>query len=142
MANQLNQPLCVIMLQAQMALKTLNQLIPEDQTVKDQTKLIISQAERAGRIVSRIKHLSSPKSGRSEIFDIGETIRRSAQIMKPKIIERGLKVQLTLSETPPVKAAAVQIELVIMKLVENAVDAIEQSENREKNITVSTKTLL
>ncbi len=59
-----------------------------------------------------------------EPTDLGELLRRVCDVARPKLDALGVRLDLETSAVPPVMADAVQLELALLNLVSNSLDAM------------------
>jgi len=102
---------------------------------------IEDQARRCRKIVQSLLDFARKSgSGRSECSP-NELASRIRDLMSHSLRMRGISMRLDLAtpEPPRVKAAANELEQVLVNLVSNAADAIDTSEVKEPCVTLQTR---
>ncbi|MCU7959138.1 MAG: PAS domain S-box protein [gamma proteobacterium symbiont of Bathyaustriella thionipta] len=137
-AHELNQPLAAIVNFANGCVRR----IDNGAAVADIQPALVQisrQAERAGKIIKRMRGLVSRQVGQREVADINALIREVLSFIEFDIHKASIMLDLQLSENPLwVKVDLVQIEQVLMNLIKNALDAIEETDPQERVIEVQT----
>jgi two-component system NtrC family sensor kinase len=59
-----------------------------------------------------------------ERTDVGELLRRVSDVARPKLDAQGVRLDLRVAQAPPVMADEVQLELALLNLVTNSLDAM------------------
>jgi PAS domain S-box-containing protein len=96
-----------------------------------------AQAERAGQIIQRIRDMVAKREPTRTALDVNAVIRELAHLVEMDAAKKGVRVVLDLApRLPPVRADRVMIEQVILNLVKNAVEAMEQSDPEQRQVTV------
>lgn len=135
--HELNQPLLIITLNAQMAIKLLEQ--DQGDQVVESLSTIIEQVNRASKIISHLKIFGRKSDSASmETADINQIVKESFILFNEQLRLQGTQVHWKLAENLPLFACnRIQVEQVITNLLTNARDALEESS--EKIITVRTR---
>jgi signal transduction histidine kinase len=93
--------------------------------------------EQIGKVTAIVRtlldHARRPTS--REATDIAQLIRRVCDVARPKLDAVNVRLEVNLSEVPPVMADAVQLELALLNLVSNSLDAMP--DGGEMAITVT-----
>lgn len=92
-----------------------------------------AQAERAGRIIQRIRELVRKREPSFVRCNLNEIIERVTALIELDAEKNSIKLVPDLSAAvPPVKADAVMMEQVILNLVKNGIEALQETavENR------------
>jgi two-component system sensor histidine kinase HupT/HoxJ len=84
----------------------------------------IEGAERTRDIVAGLKRFSAVDNTASEVFDLGEVIRRATHWVEKASATR-LDTSFDLPDSAPVRGSPGQLQQVAMNLVQNAIDAAE-----------------
>lgn len=133
-AHELNNPLAGILGYAQLVSRC--ELDPSTQRMID---VILSQAERAGKIVQNFLSLAAKTEPRRVAFDVNDSIRNVIQLRAyPESVDN-IAITTELSEDLPYAwGDPHQVEQVILNLVVNAEDAISDVNRRSGTIHVRT----
>lgn len=135
--HELNQPLLIITLNAQMASKLLEQ--DQGAEVAESLSAIIEQVNRASKIINHLKIFGrKSESASMEAADINQIIKDSYLLFTEQFRLLGIQVQCELAADLPLFACnRIQVEQVLTNLLANARDALVES--AEKVITVQTR---
>ena len=139
-AHEFNNPLTVILSNAQILItfSEQNKLPPE--LLKKQLGAILHQAERMRILVDRMREFSRAESnGLQEIkSDLGSIIDKSLILLKMQIDQLSIQIELDIQkDIPPFLCDPIRIETLIQNLVSNACDALaENSHTMDKKISI------
>ncbi|MBC2769378.1 PAS domain-containing sensor histidine kinase [Pusillimonas minor] len=138
LAHELNQPLTAIANYNMAAVAMIKAGKASPETLLDALEKGARQAERAGKIISRIREFvkrSEPRRQRVSVNRILDNAISFAEIDARKrqvVIEKHLPDDL-----PDVLADPILIEQVLLNLLKNGVEAMEHSEYRTLHVVVS-----
>jgi PAS domain S-box-containing protein len=139
LAHELNQPLCAIQSRADLCLRALDGGSENDDKVKENLQTIEGQAERAGNVIRRIKAFVKKREPNRSTVNISSLVRETLAFVDSEIHNNNVNVSLELSEQiPMVLADKVQIEQVLLNLIRNAVEAMAETEEEKRNLTIQT----
>ena len=94
-----------------------------DSRVTRRLEIVQEQIAKVTSIVrTMLDHARRPAP--KEPTDLGELVRRVCEVAKPKLDALGVRLQLSVAPMPPVMADAVQLELALLNLVSNSLDAM------------------
>ncbi len=124
-AHEVNQPLSVISSQAQLCRDALREGRSDTGQLTEWVKTIISNADRAAKIVHRIRNYSRQQKRDFSPVDVNLAIVETIDILKSSIDSRSVTVNVRIDEPLP-KAYGDHIELqqVLINLVQNALEAM------------------
>jgi PAS domain S-box-containing protein len=138
LAHELNQPLTAISNYSMGAVALIKSGNAPPEVLLEALGKAASQAERAGKIISRIREFvkrSEPRRQRVAITRILENAISFADIDARK---RQVDIEKHLPETlPDVMADPILIEQVLLNLLKNGVEAMEQSEYRTLHVVIT-----
>lgn len=138
-AHQLNQPLAAIANYAQACDRLLARADADHEEVRGALKEITGQALRAGDIIRRLRELARHPDGRLEPTDVNVLVRDLTDLVLTDTGRHDLQYQLELGEgLPRVHVHRAQIQRVVLELVHNAVEALADSPDQPRKITVRT----
>lgn len=133
-AHELNNPLAGILGYAQLAARS-----DLDAPTRRMVDVILTQSERAGRIVQNFLSLASKSEPRRIAFRLNDVVRNVVQLREYEVSVDDITVRLDLSEDLPAGTGdPSQIEQVLLNLVVNAEDAITQVQGRSGIIQIRT----
>jgi len=133
-AHELNNPLAGILGYAQLVSRC-----ELDPSTRRMTDVILTQAERAGKIVQNFLSLAAKTEPKRIAFDLNDTIRNVIQLREYQESVDNIVVTADLSEDLPYAwGDPHQMEQVFLNLVVNAEDAIADNHRRPGAIQVRT----
>jgi PAS domain S-box-containing protein len=138
LAHELNQPLTAISNYNMGAVAMLRSGNANPEALLEALEKAAKQAERAGKIISRIREFvkrSEPRRQRVSLMRIIENAVGFADIDARK---RQIDIELHLPDPlPDVMADAILIEQVLLNLLKNGVEAMETSEYRTLHVIIT-----
>jgi signal transduction histidine kinase len=138
LAHELNQPLCAIVNNARAAQRQHRNGAPKE-IVSDTLSDIVSDAKRAGAIITRLRDFLRKGQVRREAFDINQAVTAFVAMLKDIDPIRSACIATELEPGLPLMVGdKVQIEQVILNLIRNAMEAMEDVPEPEREITIST----
>ncbi|WP_170157266.1 ATP-binding protein [Roseimicrobium gellanilyticum] len=142
LAHELNQPLGIILSNAQAARHVLacDQPEPEEMCeLREMIADIISEDRRAGDVIARMRTLLRRGEVSLQPLDVHQQLQEVVQLTRSDLIGRGVKVDFQLAEdVPPVMSDRVQFQQVLLNLITNAADAMVANPPGERSITLTT----
>ena len=139
LAHELNQPLAIILTNAQAAQRLLVQEPPDVAETRDILTDIVSEDERAGEIIRRLRALLKPGQTHRLGLSVNEIIEDVLLITRSDLIERGIAVHTALAEgAPQVLGDRVQLQQLLLNLILNAGDAMAANPPAQRHLTVAT----
>ncbi len=137
LAHEINQPLFVMQAQAERSSKLLESGSQNIDTVIDKMQIIMKQADRAEKIISRIREFVRKGKSKKQKISLNALINDSLELLRNEIAHKNIKLHLDLStDTPEVNTDPVQIEQVIVNLINNSIDALDESLENERQISI------
>lgn len=139
LAHELNQPLTAVVNYCAGSLRRLeagrmtqNELVEILSTIRD-------QAQRAGDVLRHIGSFVSEGEVTKGLVDINEAIRSVVTLLKEELRRNRIDVKLQLAaDLPPVHAAEIGIEQVVLNVVKNAIEAMQDVPAAERRLRIST----
>ncbi|NHZ34555.1 PAS domain-containing protein [Massilia sp. CCM 8692] len=127
MAHELNQPLTSILSNAQAALRYLRQQPPRLDQVHAILADIVSEDERAGQIIERLRRLFDKRETLPQPVAIDTLVAEVAHLLRNDLINHGVILALDLGAgAAVVDADKVQLQQVLINLLINACDAMAE----------------
>jgi len=137
LAHELNQPLAIILTNAQAAQRLLMQQPPDIAEAQDILADIVSEDERAGEVIKRLRVLFKPGLAQMQPISAAAVVDEVLRIARSGLIERSIKVHVDLDRsTPPVMGDSVQLQQVLLNLVLNAGDAMAANPPDDRHLTI------
>jgi C4-dicarboxylate-specific signal transduction histidine kinase len=124
-AHEVNQPIAATATNAQSALRFLDGRPPNLEEVRLALADIITDSDRAGRIIGRIRDLIKKAPPHQDRLDINEAIREVIVLTHGEAMKTGVSVKTELAEgLSLIQGDRVQLQQVILNLIINAVEAM------------------
>jgi PAS domain S-box-containing protein len=137
LAHELNQPLAIILTNAQAAQRLLAQQPPDLAEARDILADIVSADERAGEVIKRLRALLKPTQTYLRPLSASELVDDVLRIARSDLIERGIKVHAKLDRSvPPVVGDRIQLQQVLLNLIFNAGDAMAANPPADRHLTI------
>ena len=136
-SHEINQPLIAIQNYAQAAQRRLHGDLGDRTKLIELFAKIEAQAERAGAITERIRSLVARHEPRLRALALPPLVAEVTQLMEPERTRRGCAFVWTPPEKlPQVLADSLQVQLVLVNLLRNAVQAVSASDAYDKRIVI------
>ena len=130
-AHEINQPLSRILLRARMDLER-----PRGER-DDMLRALIDDAERVVSTIDKMKVLLRNVESKQEDVDMGPVLASALDQLKPKIRDSGAKVTWTgPARGRLVRGDAVQLKMILVNLIQNAIDAVEECTSGARDVVI------
>jgi PAS domain S-box-containing protein len=140
LAHELNQPLAMILTNAEAAQALLTQARPNLAEVGEILADIVTADRRAADVIRHLRGLLDRGEPQRQVLLVDDAIHRVLDLVGNEIDDQGVTVDLSLaSELPPVKADRILIEQVLLNLINNASEAVSGNLPGERRISVVTR---
>jgi len=138
-SHELNQPLAAITTYAQAAKRLLAAPQLPINDLSDALEQIAAQALRAGEIIRRLRSLVRNRETQLEPTSINGLIEELGTLTRADARMHDVRVTLDLrAGLPLINLDPIQIQQVLLNLVRNAVQALEATEYKDREILIST----
>jgi PAS domain S-box-containing protein len=139
LAHELNQPLAIILTNAQAAQRLLAQQPPDLAEARDILADIVSEDERAGEVIKRLRALLKPGQTHMQPISANELVEDVLRIARSDLIERSINVDRALDGSgPTIVGDRVQLQQVLLNLILNAGDAMAVNPPPRRRLTIGT----
>ena len=141
LAHELNQPLSAIANYMKGSQRLLSESRdPNAETIRDALAKAGDQAVRAGQIIRRLRDFVSRGEAEKRVESMTKLCEEACALALVGVKEHGIRVRLLLDpRVDLVLADKVQIQQVILNLVRNAIEAMIESGEGEKTLTVTSE---
>lgn len=139
LAHELNQPLAIILMNAQAAQRLLAQEPPDVAEAREILTDIVSEDERAGEVILRLRSLL--KQGQISLapLDLNQIIRGVLRLTRSDLIWQSVTVHSSLADNLPLASGDhIQLQQVLLNLILNAGDAMAAKPPGDRHLTLAT----
>jgi PAS domain S-box-containing protein len=138
-AHEINQPLAGIITNANTCLRMLAADPPNLEGARATAQRTIRDGARASDVIARLRALFSRRAPVRERVDLNEIVREVLALSAAELQRARVTLRADLrGDLPPVMGDRVQLQQVILNLLLNAADAMNEVEDRARELTVST----
>lgn len=139
LAHELNQPLSAIVNYSQAGKRLAGRDDPNVESIDDCYTKITDQALRAGHIIDKLRDfLRKDDVSKSELC-INDVVTSTLKLVEADARAEGIPIHTDLAEDLPMTSGdLIQLQQVLMNLTHNAVDAMEDSPNKEEGVIIQT----
>jgi PAS domain S-box-containing protein len=139
LSHEIMQPIASARNNTRAALNFLNQQPPDLGEVSEALGCIVSDVDRAGNIIDRIRDHIKKAPPRKARFDLNEAIDEVIVLARNAIIRNDVSVQTRLADgLLPVHGDRVQLQQVVLNLILNAAEAMGSVEAGARELSIST----
>jgi C4-dicarboxylate-specific signal transduction histidine kinase len=141
LAHEINQPLAIIMSNAEAAQRLLEGPTPDLTEIRAILGDIVAADERAGEVIQRLRVLLKRGAPQRQPLALNDVVQGVLQFMRADLIRRGIGVETALATgLPQVSADRVAIEQVLINLIGNACDAMASNAPGARRLAIGTGT--
>jgi PAS domain S-box-containing protein len=138
-AHEVNQPIAAAVTYALAARRFLSAEPPNFREVDDALSLIVKEGNRAGEVVGRIRALIKKAPARKDALEINDAILEVIALTRTEAANNGVSVRTRLAEDlPPIQGDRVQLQQVLLNLIINAMEAMRDIGEEERELLIST----
>jgi PAS domain S-box-containing protein len=140
LAHELNQPLAMILTNAEAAQTLLAQAPPNLTEVRDILADIVNADRRATDVIRHVRALLRRGEPQREELLLDDAIHRVLRLLGNEIDDQGVTVDLGLaSDLPSLQVDRILIEQVLLNLLSNACDAVAGNPLGERRVSIATR---
>lgn len=140
LAHEVKQPIATARNNARAALNFMARKPPDLGEVREALGCIVSDSDRAGDIIDRIRAQVKKAPPRRDRFDVNEAVSEVVGLARSDISKHGVVLQMRLARGLfPIQGDRVQLQQVILNLVLNAIEAMGALEEGPRELLVSTE---
>jgi PAS domain S-box-containing protein len=138
-AHEVNQPIAAAITYALAARGFLSADPPNLREVDDALSLIVKAGDRAGEVVGRIRALIKKAPARKDAVAINDAILEVIALTRTEAANNSVSVRTHLAEgLPCVQGDRVQLQQVLLNLIINAIEAMRDVGEEERELLIST----
>jgi PAS domain S-box-containing protein len=139
-AHEVIQPIAAVVANARAGLHWLDAQPPNLEEVRQTFGSIISDGMRAGDVIGRIRDLIKKSPPRKEDLEINEAVLEVIALTRVEVLKNGVSVRTQLAESLPlIRADRVQLQQVILNLIINAVEAMRDVGEEDRELLINTR---
>ncbi len=139
-AHEVKQPITAAITYALAARRWLSAEPPNFREVDHALSLIVKEGNRAGDVVARIRTLIKKAPPRNERLDINEAILEVVALTRHEAVKNRVSIETQLTEgLPRVQGDRVQLQQVLLNLIINAIEAMRDVGEEERELLISTR---
>lgn len=140
LAHEINQPLSAIANYNMGAVRRLKSNQWKKEELVSALEKSAAQAERAGRVVQRVREFLRRREPAREPLDINAVIDEVTELIELEAEKAGVIVNHQFAPNlPPVAADRIMIEQVLLNLIKNGIDAMRDTPYHERRMSVATE---
>ena len=140
LAHELNQPLAAIVNYSMGCVRRLRSGNWQEAELLDAMEKGAAQAERASKVIQRVRSFVARRAPNLVPCDINEIIDGVASMISVEASQSGAQVALDLSDVIPyVHADPVLMEQVILNLARNGIESMEDNVPAERQVTIRSR---
>jgi PAS domain S-box-containing protein len=138
--HEVNQPITAAVTYALAARRWLSAEPPNFREVDDALSHIVKAGKRAGEVVGRIRALIKKAPVRKDAVEINDAILEIIALTRTEAANNSVSVRTQLAESlPRVQGDRVQLQQVMLNLIINAIEAMRDADEEERELFISTR---
>jgi PAS domain S-box-containing protein len=138
--HEVNQPITAAVTYASAARRLLSAKPPDLHEVDDVLSLIVKEGNRAGEVVGRIRALIKKAPARKDAVAINDAILEVIALTRTEAANNSVSVRMQLAEgLPCIQGDRVQLQQVLLNLIINAIEAMRDVGEEERELLISTR---
>jgi PAS domain S-box-containing protein len=139
-AHEINQPLAGIITNASTGVRMLSAQPPNVESALDTFQRTLRDARRASEIIARLRALFRKKAVTTDEFNLLEAVNDVIELLRSEIRTRRIVLRVEAADNlRPVKGDRIQLQQVALNLLLNAMEAMNDVEDRPRTMLVRIK---
>ena len=139
-AHEVNQPLAAVVMNGNACRRWLAADPPNLDEAREAAHRVVSDGERAGKIIARIRSLVRRGAPERNVLDINDVIREALGFTRSELERKGVAIRAELTEgLPAVLGDRVQLQQVVVNLALNGGDAMADLPAALRQLTVRSR---
>jgi signal transduction histidine kinase len=140
LAHELHQPLAAILSNAQAARRFLAGSGIDPDELRAILDDIVRDDKRAGGVIHNLRAMMTKRAAAREPCCMNEIVGEVVQLMHAELQSKHVEVRAVLApDLPPTDSARVELQQVLLNLLVNAVQAMNDTEERDRLLEISTR---
>jgi PAS domain S-box-containing protein len=140
LAHEVNQPLAAVVINANACRRWLAANPPNMEEARLAAQRIMSDGERAGEVIGRIRSLVRRAAPEMSPLDLNGVIRDSLGFTRSELERKAVSTRTELrDDLPPVVGDRVQLQQVLINLILNGVEAMAESTEAPRLLTIRSR---
>lgn len=137
--HEINQSIAVLLTQGAAAINWLDRDPPDVREARNSVEATVRSAERIAEVVQKLRELMANKPLGSDLVDLNEVVRNAVGLSQQVAAfgRHNLYCDLT-EDLPLVRGDRVQLEMVLLNLLANAVEAMQASSRGAGRLKIRT----
>lgn len=136
-AHEVNQPLMAVVINGDACLQWLARAQPDLAEAREAVGRIITEGNRAGEIIRRIRALFKKSPLQKVPINVNELIQDIVALTQRALVRNRVSLKTDLDEAlPPVFGDRVQLQQVILNLVVNAIEAMSGTTGQPRELQI------
>lgn len=138
LAHELSQPLSSITLYCNATVKSIRSGDFDAERLAASLEKISQASRHASATIRGLRAFLSKSDQAVEALTLNDVLRDTARMAAAYAKERGSRIELRLAENlPPVRANRVHLQQVLLNLLQNGIDAMQETGSEDRRIVVS-----
>jgi signal transduction histidine kinase len=138
-AHEVNQPLAGVVSSGNACLRWLASEPPNIENARQSANRIVRDAHRASEVIGRVRSLAKKAPPEKEWLDINEAVLETLGLARMEAVQNRASLRTRLSdEIQSVWADRIEIQQVILNLIINAIEAVSEPGNEQRDVLVAT----
>jgi PAS domain S-box-containing protein len=140
MAHEISQPLAAIVNYTRGCVRHLDNKEHDRDQLKTIMEKAVSQAERAGEIIQRLKNFFCKGQLVKTPCKMNNILRETVNLIKNELTTSKTKVELDVDKNMPfIFIDKIQIQQVLLNMMQNAIEAMQENHTKDKRIYIQAK---
>jgi PAS domain S-box-containing protein len=142
LAHEINQPLAALAISSDVAQRLLETNPPDLGKIARSVERSARDARRASEIVARMRSMTTRQPALAANFNLNEAIVEMLALSRGELQRWDVTVEESLGAEPIlVRGDRIQIQQVVLNLIQNAVEAMQETPEAERYLRVSSRLL-
>jgi C4-dicarboxylate-specific signal transduction histidine kinase len=136
-AHEINQPLAAVITNAEACLSWLSRTPPDLDAARRSAEWIVEDGNRASEVIQHVRALAKKTDIEKASLDINEVAGDAMALVQRELSSHDVSLKSELApDLPRIFGDRVQLQQVIINLVINAIEALDSSDARPRELTI------